>query len=321
MSDILIIICTEKGEIENQSLLFVRSLRRFGGILANARIVSISPRPNYYPSSKTLQLLESQDVEVVVNNINKRFPDYGFGNKPQACSYVEQNYKAERFLFIDSDQLVINPPIDLLNNEKELAFAPVDRKGVGTTGSDHNVDFWSRAYAQFGIENVRKVRTTINDEEIYEYWNGGLMSVRASTDYFSTWNELLEKMIVDELLPEGKIAMSEQASIAITAQTMNLDIHQFPKGYNYPVHEHSIVTPKNKLKSVDEGFLLHYHRSFKTPFRSENQLISLIESHIERDWFFEQFKELAIYPRPFLYSFDYLIKRYSHSIKSKIGSK
>jgi hypothetical protein len=51
--DPIMLICTEGGYLEKQSLLLVRSLRRFGGSLCDMQVHSFAPRPGRGISRET----------------------------------------------------------------------------------------------------------------------------------------------------------------------------------------------------------------------------------------------------------------------------
>ena len=113
-----IIICTEKGKIEKYAVLLCRSIRKFGGEYADAKIFSFAPRKGFGPKKETLIEFKKLGVNHQNIELNKEYRKYPLANKPLVCAYFEEKYPNENIIFIDSDQIVFNQPDDFFSSSR-----------------------------------------------------------------------------------------------------------------------------------------------------------------------------------------------------------
>lgn len=171
MSPITFVICTERGILEPMSVTLVRSLRRFGGVLKDAPVLSYQPRREHGVSPETLRALEQLEVIHYTEPLNQRYAHYPQGNKPPVCAHAEQIATTEFVVFLDSDIVVLNEPRALLlPAAQHIGLRPVDKVGVATTGpSDGNYAYWQGMYRLLEVDEslVGRVDTTVERQTIH----------------------------------------------------------------------------------------------------------------------------------------------------------
>lgn len=258
------VICTERGLLERKSVMLVKSLRAFGGRLADARVLSYSPREGRHPAPRTLRWFHDAGVQAVLEPLNTEWPEYGFGNKVVACAHAEEHASADRLVFLDSDMLILDEPGALLAGDSgAVRLRPVERKIAGSTGSDEHADYWHALFDFAGIDEPLRVETTVGGEEIYGYWNAGIVSAPTAAGFFRRWEQTLRALFEEERIhPMGRDFM-DQIALALTVQSHGAGVEELPPGYNVPVGASArAVGGANGLGDPDDIVIAHYHRMF-----------------------------------------------------------
>ncbi len=258
------VICTER-RFENKSLLLVRTLRRYGGALgAMSPIFSYSPRPAEAPSERVQRELEALDVRLVLDVVNSRWPEYGFANKVVACADAERKLNAETIVFLDSDQVVLQEPSALrLPRDIDVAVRPVDRKFIGIGDEqDENYPYWNKLYGIAGSLPKRKVKTTLDDEPIWEYYNSGLIAARREIGLFSHWEKVFGEILESGALPTAGLHYVEQSALSASITAKASRVAVLPEDYNIPCIEEYWEGLTSRLHIAASATTLHYHHSF-----------------------------------------------------------
>ncbi len=266
-----IVICTERGSLENTSKLLVSTLRKFGGGLKDTPIISYQPRKGLPISQSTKKFFEQNQVEHRDIELNTDFVDYPLANKPLTCAYHEQNSQAETILFLDSDVLILNEPTQFLElGDADVMLRPVGFKNIGSSGpNDKTHYYWQKLYELFGVEAQRMVTSLNDQQEILEYYNTGHILSKRSTGLFSQWAENFKKASADGVEPPESHFYLEQSIFGATVSQLELDVEPFETPYNYPVHflknRHSLTDHPAYLANFEDIVSLHYHKVFDQP--------------------------------------------------------
>lgn len=260
------VVCTERGHLERESVLFARTLRTFGGALASAPVLSYQPRPGYRISRATRRAFDELGVEHREVTLNTAYPTYGFANKPLAAAHAEEHDESEILVFADSDQLILGEPSALsLEEGFDVGLRPVHIKDVGAGGpEDPTWPYWQELYALLEVEERRYVRTEVDDREILGYWNAGLIAARRSSGLFSRWAESFHRVMARGLRPRGEMVYVEQTVLAATVVAAGLRVETLPRSYNYPMNFHARL-PAEKRMALNDMTVLHYHGIFRQP--------------------------------------------------------
>ena len=263
--DLTFVICTESGQLEKMSVLFVMSLRMFGGRFSNCRVVSYQPRKGFDLSRETLNLFESLNVDHSSLELNNEFRDYPLANKPLTCAHAEKTCGTEFLVFADSDQLILGEPNALLlGSDCDVSMRPVDVKNIGATDeSDPNFEYWGQLYEMMSVGKRKYVTTTVGQEKILAYWNSGLVVTRCKNSLFSEWENNFRIVMSNKLMPSDGLFFVEQSVLAATICSTDLKLRALPNEYNYPVHMHSGMQSPNKIDRLSELKTIHYHKIFE----------------------------------------------------------
>ena len=258
------IICTEAGDLENKSLLLSRSIRMFGGAFQTCPIYSFQPRKGQSLNLKTLREFETLEVEHKDKVLNRDFHDYPLANKPMVCRFAEENFSHELLVFLDSDQIILCPPTELcFSAGYDVAIRPVDNKNIGATDtSDSNYPYWENIFSLLNVNKLIRTQTTVSQENIFGYWNSGMVSVKRTSGIFAVWAENFEKVMTGKLQPETGLFFVEQSVLAATLMQRESEIKELPFGYNYPVHMHRKINDEVRPRELEDLISIHYHKIF-----------------------------------------------------------
>ena len=260
--------CAERGRLEPQTLLLVRSIRRWGGRFRDAPVWTFQPRAGTEVSGATAAALRDLSVTHVTERLNERFPDYGIANKVFACAWAEEHVPADVLVFLDSDSVLLGEPAALdLPPGTDAAVRPVDRKHQGSTGpSDPHDAFWRAAYTATGVRGEPSVRTTVDDEEIRAYFNAGLVAARRDAGVMTRWREHFLRLMDASLVPpHGRITFLDQVALA-TALADTMPRVRIPDAtHNYPLPLRPILPRALRETPLDAMVHVHYHKWFQRP--------------------------------------------------------
>jgi hypothetical protein len=266
MNKIEIIICTEKGYLESMSKLLISSLREFGGRFQDVPIYSYQPRKKFKISSDTISFFKKNNVENVDIELNHKFQQYPLANKPLACAHREMHTDADILVFLDTDMFFFNEPTEFIEFENaDVILRPVDVKNIGTQNSkDENAFYWNKLYNLLNVKSHRNIKTTVTNEDIYEYYNSGCIVTLTKNNLFNTWRENFLKIMDAEIRPDLGLFFVEQSALSATISQMELVVKHFSKEYNYPIHlEHIMKNKEYVVRNFDSLVCIHYHKIFQ----------------------------------------------------------
>ncbi len=270
MNKIEIVICTEKGYLESMSKLLIASLREFGGRFRDVPIFSYQPRKKFKISSDTISFFEKNNVEYIDIELNQKFPKYPLANKPLACAHREMHTDADTLVFLDTDVFFLNEPSEFIKFESaDVILRPVDGKNIGTQNSgDKNAIYWNNLYKLLNVKSHKNIRTTVTNEDIWEYYNSGHIVTLTKNNLFNTWRKNFEKVMDAGIRPDHGLFFVEQSVLSATVSQMELGVKHFSKEYNYPLHrDNKIRNKKYVVSNFDSLVSIHYHKMFQNKNR------------------------------------------------------
>jgi hypothetical protein len=267
LPDVSFLCCVEAGKLEPQAVLLARSIRTFGGSLAQAPIYAVAPRAGQAPGDTTRRAFAELGVTLVAEPLNVDFPDYGMANKWAAGRWAEEQATTDVVAFVDSDTIfTADPAAFRLAPGIDIAVRPADKKDKGSTGpGDEREPYWQRLYALTGVSERPWVESPVDRQRIRAYFNGGLVVTRRSERIFSAWyDDFLVLHRANHLPPEG-IGFMDMLSLAATVarrweRTAVLDWH-----YNYPLPLRPALPEPARSVALEELVHVHYHRWFARP--------------------------------------------------------
>jgi hypothetical protein len=260
-----LVVCVEAGRLEGETLLLCRSLRRFGGRLADAPIVAYRPRKGDALAPETRRDLAELGVELVEDELNVEHAFHPIANKLHAGAHAERSFGEESIAVLDSDAVFLGEPARLeLGDGIDAAAAPVGKVSEGTTGPGHdNEPYWRELYALAGVDDPPWVETALRRTRARGYWNSGLVAARREAGILAEWLELFGRLLAQERLPpSGRIDNLDQIALALVLSRRPSRIETLPWPYNYRVTRRGRY--RGAAGSADLAALVHVHymRSF-----------------------------------------------------------
>ncbi len=260
---IAFILCTEgNGQLEQESLLMVKSFRQFVNSFKDAPIYSFQVRENWDVSPETVSKLESLGVKHRKVVLNTKYPNYPLANKPLLCAYAEECIDADILVFLDSDLVFFSDPKEfILPPEYDVGIRPEHQKMIGSEGiSDPNEDYWRRLYRIAGVNNPdRFVTTTVDQKKIRAFWNSGVVAVRRKLGIFAAWKQTIEQLLEEGTSITEENWYYEQSALSAAICSITNKVFHFSPGYNYPIHSHNIMPDTERLNSFEEMVCIHDH--------------------------------------------------------------
>lgn len=269
MPPVITFVC-QRGDLEAHAVLLAASLRRH--LATPTALVARLPQPETIwgrPSRATRRALESLHVEMlpVRNHVDDR---YAIGNKigcleppPSAIGAG-----ADRIVFLDSDILCMarfDPDLQLAG---DFCAKPADLANFGG-----GAEAWSRLYRLCGLPDpVRRVVATVSGDEMWPYFNAGVIGVRADAGLAQAWADCCRRIDAEEWVPSRRPHL-DQIALPIAAASRGLDVTLLDESLNYPAN----LRPLRQIPPV----LCHYHKAgvvARQP-RLARTVTSLVEEH------------------------------------------
>jgi lipopolysaccharide biosynthesis glycosyltransferase len=266
---IIVMFCVEKGILESQAKLLIKSINS-----SLIKLIAVSPRADSHPNIETELFFKNNNVTHIKNNINTLYLDYPIANKVLACDFIETNFpEYKSFLFIDTDTIFLNPiSNNLFNKHEKLYLRPVDNKGPGTQGLDDMNDlFWQEVFQLFDLPLANAdLMTTVRQKQIRPYFNAGFIWAHRLPGFFKQWKNDFVKLVDSGLRPFGYQSRDktdfrclDQVALAITAQRFEQNIEILPQTYNYPIPFRPIMIDRKSHPKFKDLVHVHYHKWFQ----------------------------------------------------------
>jgi hypothetical protein len=292
------VICTERGRLERLSILFARSLRRWGGSLRDAPVLSVQPRRGLAVSRRTAAKLAAMGVDHRSVILNKDYRDVPFANKALTAAYAEGAMDADCLVFADSDQMVLGEPCAfLLPDACDVMARPVDHKGAGAEGPDDpNYPYWEKLYRLAGVSRREYVETLVDRRRILGYWQGGLVGVRRQAGVFSRWSRVFRAAIDGGAKPSQGVFYVEQSALSSAMLAASGDILPLPPAYNYPIHAHARLPEAMRITRLRDLVTIHYHRLFERRCSGHPLAPFMADDELSR-WVCDALREEGLFPQ------------------------
>ncbi|MBN1564785.1 MAG: hypothetical protein JXA10_13140 [Anaerolineae bacterium] len=259
-----------------QALVLIRSLRTFGGSLAQSPIWLMVPRGEQLFSHDDQAALTPQGVLVVPCDVDADARQFPFAAKVFAAALVEslaQTYQIKHLIWLDSDVLFIQEPGDLLiPAEKHLGYCPVHHRLIGSRIDKPLDAFWSLVYETCAVppDHVFSMRTIVGDEAIRPYINAGFMATKPADGLLQAWCDQFAALFLDERFT----AFYEQHVLyrifvhqailtgVVMAKFAPADLIELPRRYNYPLHLYADHAPEKRPPSINDLITCRYENVF-----------------------------------------------------------
>ena len=297
MSKIAIAICCERGELEKLTIILIKSLFRFSDLKDKVEIISFSPRKNFQPQKKTLDLLEMSGVSINTSILNVDYPYYPLYNKPLVSSYLEQKNIYDYILFLDSDLLILNKfSVPEVVGKNDIALQCEFKNQISALNEqDHHFSYWSRLFSLLNAQPSHYCHLFTSGKKVIGYYNSGLIISKGKTGLMEKWKNNLTYLLKNFHWRNLEYFFLEQATLSVTIHQMNLKVTQLNRSFNYPISLHEEIISDNKAGNIKELSVCHYLKEYEKMIDS---LVSISSPYEEKLlWVKEQFEEHKIFPK------------------------
>jgi len=285
MKPIIFSMAVFPGKPEQEASLFVKSLRKFGGIYQDARVLLLAPQGMALTPS-VVKTLEDLDCEFVFTAVEAEWLNFPFAAKTMLSGVAESlvDGKTSFLVWIDRDSLIIQEPKALvLPPEKIFGYRPVDHKNIGSLYDAPTDNFWQLIYEKIGVseEMLFPIKTSIDQVVIRPYVNAGMLVVRPEAGLLRQWGTAFSDIYSDlSFVPfyNQNILYKIFIHQAVLAAVLNKYLPQaawmeLPREVNYPLHMHKNLPENQKPEDINQLITARYDTFFED--KNWQQVISL----------------------------------------------
>lgn len=267
-SAVVVLICTEAGRLERQSLLLCETIRLRGGRYASVPIYSFQPRAGSALAARTRRRFGELGVLHIEGPFNTCLPNFGMANKPHMAAWAEAFLPHDTLVILDSDMVMLGEPAEFaLPDGADVALTPEPFKLAGTNDNDENAEMWDAYEAHVGLDGPRRyVLTQVEGEKIRAYYNSGCVIVRRKTGLMRVWHDIMESLATSgHVPPDSRAVFTEQIALTLAMAKLGIEPHMLSTSYNYQVAWHDRLRDGIRVSTLDEVVIAHYHRAFELP--------------------------------------------------------
>ena len=259
-STVVFATCVASQAEERDAELLIKSIRRFGGPLADAPIYVAVDDLAALPCD-SLKALGAQLIPLEGDAEGRR---YLFGQKVYAAAQVERMVAstARTLIWVDSNILVLAPPRPLeLDGDLAVALRPVYLVNNVGLAPDIPIDpFWSKIYELVGVapEKAPVVTTVVDAKQVRAYYNCGLISYRPSLGLCQEWARVFTQLVQDKGFqrsscadPQHRVFLHQAVvSALIVARTSPEQRRPLPPECGYPLNLHDSLPAGRRATSL-----------------------------------------------------------------------
>lgn len=262
------VCCVEFGRLEEQTVMMVRSLRKFGGKLASIPVLAVIGRFGAPLRPATVLELERLGVTIVKAKRSANPATwFNYGNKAAAVITADRLAETDQVTWLDSDIFFIGEPQTLtLEAGEDLAIALNALPPIVTPDDDTHQNYWRRLCALFGVDFDELPWVEVDGKLQKPNCNSGAFTWRRGTGfaqrYWKGFHDLLDARLAQF---NGEFFTVDQVILVPLAHGL--------KWKAISREDHTFVATDqfiyDKVPSFEGVRLLHYSNSFNGPYRDE----------------------------------------------------
>lgn len=255
------------GALEAQVLLLAESLRTWGGRLAGAPILAVSPRWHLPIPRSTLARFDELGIIHLDRDRRHRFSWYNFLNKALAIAEAREATRAEDLVWIDGDALVLDEPSAFLGETTDFSaiFTGGDLSTAGP--SDRHDAYWRTACDVLGVDPDDLPWVEADGRRVRYCVQAGIFRVRRSSPVVDHYLANLEALMEAQLVPPRQgLFYHETVALSLSPFTSGSDWSELPRSHNLVPDR---ATQEGTIPGLESACVLHYHDRLYPPGRDE----------------------------------------------------
>lgn len=298
-NDLVFACLVVPGQNEVESLIWARSIRKFGGKFSSYPIWIFVPNKVENLSSERREKLTELGVQLFSFVIDENILRFPLAGKPYAAAEAEKS-AAGKFKFMvwtDPDNMLLNEPREfILSKGINLGYRPVHHINVGSIYDQPLDEFWKLIYEDCGVprDRVFAMKPNVEDIDIRPYINAGHLVVNPSRGLLKKWCENFSQFHAKpeylKLYRKNQLyaVFVHQAILSATILTeMNKkEICELPEKYNYPLNLYFDIPVEKRIKKLNDLVTARY--DLFANIQHWNALIEIDEPL--KSWISEQFR-------------------------------
>jgi hypothetical protein len=263
------------------AVLLARSLRAFGGSLAEAPLTAYTRDDADAASPAVLAALADARAEVLPLAAPEALARLPYGDLACAAAAAEERAEGRQGLVVwmCSDTLVLGELAPLVLEEgKRLGCRPVHHRLIGPLWGEPLDPFWQLLYERCGVGEARPfpMTTCTEMDPIRPYINAGLLVARPGEGLLRAWRDELARVASDavfaEYLARGwqhRVFLHQAVlTAALLARLDRRDWQVLPPAVNYPLHLHRDVPPAWRPAALEDLVTARYDDLAETGWRT-----------------------------------------------------
>ncbi len=258
------VCCIESGRLENQTLLMIKTLRKFGGRLANCTVFAVKARVGAPLSRATLRAMCELDVTYVDDSAYNVAPWFNYSNKPAAVYWAQCNATTDLISWLDSDILIASEPSGLLL-DLDVDFAaraeylpPAIHEGVAK-----NCPYWQSLckLLDANFDELPWISLESPVVKVRAYFNSGAFVWRRSSCFAESYFSAFEKLLKSKLASSsGSAWYADQVVISPVLVKNNIRWRHLSLVEHHMAFPGHIVGP-SATPSMKSSSIIHYSGS------------------------------------------------------------
>ncbi len=253
------------GALEAQVLLLAESLRVWGGRLAGAPILAVSPRWHLPIRRSTLARFDELGILHLDHARRHRYSWYNFLNKALAIVEAREATRAEHLVWIDGDALVLDEPSAFLGESADFSaiFTGGDLSTAGP--SDRHDAYWAAACDLLGLDLDQLPWVEADGRRVRYCIQAGIFRVRRSSAVCDHYLANLEALIESRMIPPRRnLFYHETVALALAPFTSGSKWSELPLSHNFVP---GAATEEGTIPGLESAHVLHYHDRLYPPGR------------------------------------------------------
>jgi hypothetical protein len=269
-SDVLVGLLTENTpRMLVQAIRLLRSIRWFGGELANARVIVCGVGPLEARARETLEALGAG-----IRTVTRFHPASPTGNRHQLLAELLK--EPERLLFLlDCDTIVVRDPLPSLRDDAfQAKIAP------SPTVSD---EVFERLFAHFGLPKPPRSHVTgFDGSPTIPYFNAGVFAVprTIAATLAPSWRRFNQILADNPHLAAPCQRHMHQAALTLAIAETKVPYHELPDELNFQINAQQLPAPPGYAET--DPAIIHYHERATDDGFLLPCVYPVAQSHIER---------------------------------------
>jgi hypothetical protein len=260
------LMCVESGYIESQVPVAVEAIRRFGGRLAQAPVLLVTPRFGPSLTRATRRKLAELGATYVRRDLRNSWDWYVYMNKALAAALGEELATTDQILWLDTDCLVVSEPGPLmLRAGEDIACCSVD-KNVGSSGPDDPYDaYWNEMAGHYGlsVDRLPWVETAHDRRRVRFRLHSGVYSFRRGCGIGRSFVDDMASMLSSRITFSRRLPYpGDDVALAFSIVRRDLKWRLLPMSCNYEMTPQSEIYRREDARAAH---VLHFHHALGRP--------------------------------------------------------